>query len=551
MRPLRRLLLPLATLAALAATAPAQADDMVAEVTRDTPIAAYAGRLAWSAYDGATNSYRLMIAVRGGAGVAAPIAPSRQPFDVSLGPDAKRRVVALYTRCATAAGTRCDVYRYALSSKRESKLSLSSPREDEAWPAQWLGRVAFVRRHHRNSNDEVPDCDVPFVKSLTSSAPSRRLDRGSCGRTTGLSLRRDRIVQVTFGSPPTATRYESQVRVLRAGGGAVKVLARQGSGEESNEFASPNQAPDAIYLTRTGVHPKPAFVTIDLRRRVPKLREVRSQTPLTGAFARDNQSETFYYVEGSGYSGDGCAISAPVPCRIVRSSVSPFSPLPHALLPQMTITSSGERLPSPLYGDPYVVSGRVTRTVIHFGVVGRVDPIAGVTVALLERVRNRTDPNLPDTVRPTGISTTTDADGRWSITLAGPPSQPSYSAVTASPAIPTTYAPRATTGLVLARMTLTVAGTSFSGTIAPAQPGRTVKIQRLLSRNCRTFAGGQRFCDERWATVGEAPVNATGTGYAATVAAPQPGVYSATLPAADLERDPALYTGRTADTPVG
>ncbi len=425
MRPLR-LLAPLITLAALAAAAPAQADDMVAELARDTPISAYAGQLAWSAYEPATARYRLMLATRGATGAAAPIPPSAKPFDVSLGPDTKGRVVALYTRCATTSGKRCDVYRYTPSLRIERKLGLSSPRADEAWPAQWGNRIAFVRRAHKGGQADINACDVPFVRTLTSKAPSRRLDRGSCGLTTGLSLRQTRIVQVTFGAPASATRYDSQVRVLSVRGGAVKVIARQGSGEESNEFVSPNQSPDAIYLTRTGVNPEPTFVTIDLRPRVPKKREVRAQTELSGSFARDNQSETFWYVEGAGFRGDGCAQIAPVPCRLVRSSVDPFSALPHALLPRLTIAPAG--------ATPFVVGGRLTRTIIHFGTIGRVDPIAGVPVALLRRIDDRFEP--------TGLSAMTDADGRWSVTVGGPPPQASFSAVASSAAagVPPTYA---------------------------------------------------------------------------------------------------------------
>ena len=147
---------------------------------------------------------------------------------------------------------------------------------------------------------------------------------------------------------------------------------------------------------------------------------------------------------------------------------------------------------------------------------------------------------------------TTGPDGRWSYTLAGPPSQPSFSAVAgaATGAVPTTYAIRATAGSVLARMTLTVSGTTFAGAIAPAQPGRIVHIQRLLARKCQKFTSGETFCNERWATVADAPVNATGTGFAATIVAPQPGIYTAALAFEDQKADPAAYAGRSADVQV-
>ncbi|MGI9099769.1 MAG: hypothetical protein ACR2H2_14985 [Solirubrobacteraceae bacterium] len=547
----RRLLIPLAGLAALAAAVPARADDMVAELSRATPIAAYGGALAWSAHDAGSDRYRLVVAAPGAAPAAAPIPSSRRAFDVSLGPDSQGRVVALYTRCKGVA-TRCDIYRYRLVDRRESKLGFSSPREDEAWPVQWGNRVAFVRRHAKGGRGEISDCDVPFVKTLSSTAPSRRLDRGSCGRTTGLSLRRDRIVQVTFGSPASATRFDSQVRLLSARGGAVKVIARQGSGEESNVFASPNQSATAIWLTRTGVNPEPTFVLVDLRFRRPRMREVEAHANLAGPLARDERG-TLWYVEGGEFHGDDCTASAPVPCRLVRASVSPFSPLPRALLPRLTISAPSNTTPSPLFGDPFVLSGLLTRTIVRYDTIVRTDPVANVPVELLRRVDDPARPGRREGFRPTAIFATTGADGRWSHTLADPPSRPWFSAVARSAAagVPPTYAGRGTVGTVDARMTLTVSGTSFSGTIAPAQPGRTVKIQRLLSRKCRTFQNGTRFCNDTWATVGEATVDAAGTAYAAAVAAPQPGTYTAALPFADTRQDPDAYGGRSPDTPVG
>jgi hypothetical protein len=543
---LRRILLPLAALAALATASPAKADDLVAEVTHDTPIAAYAGRLAWSAYDAASGRYNLMIAASGGVPAAAPVPSSSRPFDVSLGPDAGRRIVALYTRCATAAGKRCDIYRYSLASRHESRLSFSSPREDEAWPAQWGDRVAFVRRH-ADGKGEDPACDVPYVKTLSSAAPPRKLDRGSCGGTTGMSLRGERIVQITFGSPPT-TRFQSQVRLLSARGGAVRVLARQSSGEESNFFDAPNQSANAIFFTRSGVNPRPTFATIDLRRRTPKLTELRAHTKLTGAFARDAQTGAFYYVEGSGYSGDGCAEEQPVACRLVQTLVSPFSPRPRALLPTLSIASPADRNPLLTFGDPYEISGRLARAVVAFGAVRRTEAIAGAAVTLLRQIGQR---GFGAQLVPTGVVLTTGADGRWSHTFASPPSQPWFTAVAGgTPGLARTYS-RVSAGSVLARMTLTVSGPTFAGTIAPAQPGRVVHIQRLSSRKCQNSVDGKRFCDDTWVTVADTPVDASGNGFAATVAAPQPGIYSAALAFDDQQADPAAYGGRSPDVQVG
>jgi hypothetical protein len=540
-----RHLLALATLAALAADAPARADELVAELSRETPVAAYGGALAWSAYDAASDRFRLVVAAPGAAAAVAPVAASRRAFDASLGPGPGNHPVALYTRCRRAE-TRCDIYRYDVLGRRETRLRFSSARADEALPVQWGARVAFVRRHGMRPRSA---CDALLVKTLTSTRPARRLDRGSCGRTTGLSLRGDRIVQVTYGRAGNARRFESQVRVLAARGGAERIVARNDSRDGSSAFASPNQSADAIWLTRTGDEPEPMFVVIDLRTGRPQLAEVPAHASLTGSLARDEHGTT-WYVEGA--FREGSCEFVPIPCRLVRASASPFSDAERALLPRLTISAPSDQLPSPIYGDPFVVSGQLTRPIVSGDRIVRSEPIAGVPVELLRRIDDFAHHMLRERFVPTGLFATTDGDGRWSYTLTDPPSQPLFSAVTRAPAavVPPTHAGRGTIGAVAARITLTVSGTSFSGTIAPAQPRRTVKIQRLRSRTCQTLQSGQRSCREQWSTVGEAPVDASGTGFATTIAAPQPGTYSAVLPV-DSRRDPAAYAGRSPDTPVG
>jgi hypothetical protein len=527
-------------LIAFAATAaPARADDLVAQLTRDTPIAAYGGTVAWSAYDATTKLYSLEIQRGSTAPVAAGVRPSSRPFDVSLGPDAAGHTVALYTRCTPG----CDVYRYDL--RRETKVAaVSSPTADEAWPVQWGNLLAFVRRHAKGGTGEVPECDVPYVKVLGSSAPSRRLDRGSCGATTGMSIRGSSIVQVTVGTPPSATRFDSQVRLLSAHGGPSRLLARQGFGEESNVFSSPTQAAGTVFVTRTGDHPQPTFVSID--RRTGRRTEVAAHTNLTGPLAAG-----FYYVEGGDFRGESCNDAVPVPCRLVHASASPFSTAVRSLLPKLTISAPSDS-GLPVFGDPFALSGRLTQTVVSGSRVVRTDPLGGVPIAILSRVDDPSQPGLHESFHATPLGATTAADGSWSVPLATPPPAPSFSAVTESPAVATTYAGRGTVGTVSARITLTVTGSAVAGTITPAQPGRTVSIQRLLSRKCVKVPGPGPDCMDSWTTVGTAPVDAAGTAFATTLAAPPTaGTYSAALPFADTRTDPSLYSGRSPDTPVG
>jgi hypothetical protein len=72
------------------------------------------------------------------------------PFDVDLGPDARGRPVAVYSRCpgerenALPVGG-CDVYRLSLIGGREHKLRrVSTSRASEYAPTIWRGNVAYA-----------------------------------------------------------------------------------------------------------------------------------------------------------------------------------------------------------------------------------------------------------------------------------------------------------------------------------------------------------------------------------------------------------------------
>src|SRR3954470_22035258 len=100
---------PRALLVAVAALAipasPASADEPVGTIARSVPLAGYGGWTAWSRPDG--KGYRLVLRAPDGTARDAPVARERRPFDVQLGPDAKGRVVAVYSRCTKRD---CDVY---------------------------------------------------------------------------------------------------------------------------------------------------------------------------------------------------------------------------------------------------------------------------------------------------------------------------------------------------------------------------------------------------------------------------------------------------------
>jgi hypothetical protein len=119
----RALLLALATL--VAAPAAACADEAIAELPRAVPVAGYAGWEAWSSYSERARAYALVLRDPQGATREAPVPAQTQPYDVSLGPDARGAVVAIYPRC-TVRG--CDLRRLYVEQGREQALRSVSRR---------------------------------------------------------------------------------------------------------------------------------------------------------------------------------------------------------------------------------------------------------------------------------------------------------------------------------------------------------------------------------------------------------------------------------------
>jgi len=534
------LLVATALVAALSAPASSSADDAVTDLVRDTTISAYAGALAWSSYDEKSSAYALVIR-QDGMTAPARVAAASQPFDVSLGPDGKGRTVALYTRCA-AKNRRCDIYRYDLRARTERKLaSVSSPSLDEAWPAQWRGRIAFVRRarthvvdgyDHRpdpRGRGPVMDCDIPYVKTLASRAPSRRLDRSQCGETTGVAIRRDTIVVVTDINQGGAGS-ESQVRSLRARGGAARILARATGGEGGySPFVTPSLSASAVWLARTGRRQgvTRGFLRIGLAsaRRQTVAGDVRS-------LARDERGR-IWYVEGPELDWDGYSScrSTIEPCRLVRASASPFSSASRTLLARVSVDGAAfADFREAFAGEPLVLSGRVSRAIVRKGAVVGAEAVPGVVMVLL---RNRSV-EYAGPFTSTDLTATTDDAGRWAFSLSPPP--PAITVAAFAPAISFTSVLVGITSS--ARLTLGATGLTLAGAVAPAQPGRVVEVQRLIADARGRLPDGRRVCggpptslsctDEAWTTVTPAPLDAAGTAFSAQVAGP--GVYRARLP---------------------
>jgi len=432
-------------LAALLAPAVARADSLVTELVRDTPISAYGGALAWSAYDEASGRYSLVIR-RGATTAAAAVATAGRAFDVSLGPDVRGRVVALYTRCRTA--TRgCDVYRYDLRTRRESRVrSVSSQAFDESWPAQW--RDCRRLAAHPHARREPP-------------GSSSRSERARAARVVFDAVRQDAVLAGARPPPEPAmsrrgrhrdSRRHDRPRVRdgrrpvaceRRPLAPARPRGRRRGGY--SPFISPNLSASAVWLTRTGEREgePQGFLRIDLPS--GRITAVRPNLPVAGRLARDERG-TFWYVQGPEPGFDyhqqpPFCVSSLDPCRLVRASASPFSTNTRTLLPRLRLLAPSFLYPTVFADRPFVLSGDVTRAVVR----GR---------DLVSRL-------------PAPASTRPDAAGRWSLVLRQPPPAGSFAvdAVTSRLRSPVLVVES------LSRIAFAASGRALTGSVTPAQPG--------------------------------------------------------------------------------
>lgn len=222
----------------------------------------------------------------------------------------------------------------------------------------------------------------------------------------------------------------SEVRRYSTRRAGSQVLLRQGFGEESNRFGQVALDEHHVTTVRYGVRPAHAFVRVRAAGGTPA--EVRAHVPLTGAFAKTS-SGTSLYLEAQDDEIDTCA-GLP-PCRVVLAPHSPFGRQVRMLAPHVTIAYAGE----PRQSQPLTLRGALTRSVVQDGAVLRAEPLAGVVVELKRRTRE-------ERFEDTAYRAVTGPDGRYEIVVAPPvPSDPWFTAVAATPAVPT-WAGRGTVG---------------------------------------------------------------------------------------------------------
>jgi hypothetical protein len=187
----------LLALTLFALPAAAAADRTIATLSAPAPVSAFAGRLAWSAYDPASRSYRLMTELAGTVS-PVPVATRNAPFDVDLGPDKSGNTIAVYSRCRREPGRRdpaisnaitqlpdwssgrgCDLYRFDFATGREAKIRGASTRgASEFLPTVWKTRIAFARVYERRPG-RAGDRAYLYVRSQSAAGRSLRVPAGT------------------------------------------------------------------------------------------------------------------------------------------------------------------------------------------------------------------------------------------------------------------------------------------------------------------------------------------------------------------------------------
>jgi hypothetical protein len=172
----------------------ADPDREVAHANRPTTLSVgpVGNWVAWSAYDPATHSYRLMMRRPGGAILAVPVPPRSDPFDVELGLRAGGGTIAVYSRCRVeprldprdrlplpSTGRGCRLFRYDLGSSGERTIPGSGSR---FLPSVWKGELAWAAL---GANNRVR----LYLGSLDGHATPRRLPSGPAGTSAGLGPR--------------------------------------------------------------------------------------------------------------------------------------------------------------------------------------------------------------------------------------------------------------------------------------------------------------------------------------------------------------------------
>lgn len=484
----RRLFHVLVLAAVLAVPAVASADDTIAKIARDAPVAGYGTLLAY-VDDGDVQLQRDGQAPR-------PSKANATPDALDVGPDRRGAPTVVYAQGRTV---------FVLRAGGSARRLITLPRGGSL-PALDRDRLAYVRREGR--------CDVPYVLDLRSRR-TRRLDRGHCGTAFALDAANGRVATAVTLTDGRTT----EARVVPATGGRSRIIQRESQGEESNAIGGLALDGDRLVTTRVGIRQENLLTRFDLRAR--RRVDARAFLDLLGPVAATRR-RIAYVVDPGGLDDDDCGTDG---CPLATTT-DPWTAAERLLPPQLTTTVGGD-----LYVDTDAqVTGRLFRKrVSRTQELGR-EGVAGQVVTLLQDGA------------PTRFTATTAADGTYTATIPAAEQPPvvklgARSDLAQTPREDATYLP------VFARIVLRAerqadGSVVFSGTVTPKLPGRKVRIDRQEPRG--TFTQDP---------VTSGPLGADGGTFTVTAAsAPAGATFRASL---DFVRDdPNARRGRSAEVQV-
>ena len=233
----------------------ASADDVLATLPswQTGRLSAYAGQVVWSQQ--LSPDVNVLMRWRAGRVERLPVRSRKLPFDLDLGPDARGRAVAVYSRCPgenppSLPDRRCDVYQLSLTNGRERRLRrVSTSRASEFAPTIWRGNIAYASATRSGLK--------PRLMLLRRGA--RRPQRLPIGtRVTAISHVRpmdltSNAVVFTWRryDPARDDRGVSQLRRVALRGGRVTILVKEINQESFDDHAnSANATPNETIWVR-------------------------------------------------------------------------------------------------------------------------------------------------------------------------------------------------------------------------------------------------------------------------------------------------------------
>jgi hypothetical protein len=221
-----------ACLVAATAASTASAADL-AQLHRPTTISAYRNVVVWSAYDGQTRSYRLMLR-RGDQTTTLPVAASSKDFDadVSRGPNGQPWIV--YSRCRRDGG--CSLARYDVPSGRERRITAAGHAKTPIIATSWGQRLVWAGHASRRTTlmTARPDGQSPRTLAV--------LPRHNAIDDLELLGGRLAIVQSEWDGV--------SVRLRGLDGSRPRTVARRSSGESQPWFIGLSYNTGALYFAQ-------------------------------------------------------------------------------------------------------------------------------------------------------------------------------------------------------------------------------------------------------------------------------------------------------------